>query len=65
MDIPFIEEEKDYQKINKLSKYKICCINKDLCITLIPILCILLIISILTFINIYAIYIEDGSLSIT
>jgi hypothetical protein len=39
-----------------------CCNNKNVCIMLSTSLCIVLLVSGLTLINIYALHIEDGSL---
>ena len=61
VDYQLIDEEKNNTPI-QTNRYKVCCINKNVFAILITILCIVFLISTLTFINIYAIQGKDGSL---
>ena len=61
IDDTLLDEESVQIRIKK-NRYNDCCINKNVFAILITILCIVFLISTLTFINIYAIQDEDGSL---
>ena len=65
IDEPFLEgawekDETNDRVITRRKRYN-CCNNKDVCIILSSVLCIVLLISGLTCLNIYAIQTEDGS----
>ena len=62
IDDTLLDEENNVQVTIEKARYNKCCINKNVFAIICTILCIVLIISGLTCINIYAIYREDGSL---
>ncbi len=59
---PFISQDKTQETVIKPKQYSVCCINKNVCMVLSTILCICLTIGSLTFLNIYYLHEEDGSL---
>ncbi len=59
---PLIDEGNLDNTVIEKKRYNNCCNNKNVCVILSTILCIVILIVGLTFINIYAIRIEDGSL---
>ncbi len=56
-----LDEESVQVRIRK-NRYNDCCINKNVCACLSTVVCIVFLIGGITYMNIYAMYIEDGSL---
>jgi len=56
-----INDEENVQLRIQKNRYNDCCINKNVCVSLSIILCIILLIGGITCITIYAQYNEDGS----
>ena len=61
-DEPSISQNEGQEIINRKKRYRVCCINRNVCMVLIMVLCITSTVGILAFLSIYSIREEDGSL---
>ncbi len=62
MNDSLLDEENGVQATIQKNRYNNCCINRNVCMCLCTILCIVILITGITCMNVYAIYMEDGSL---
>ena len=60
IDDTLLDEESVQIRIKK-NRYNDCCINKNVCVSLSIVVCIILLIAGLTFINVYSLHVDDGS----
>ena len=60
IDDTLLDEESVQIRIKK-NRYNDCCINKNVCVSLSIVVCIILLIAALTFINVYSLHVDDGS----
>lgn len=60
IDDTLLDEESVQIRIKK-NRYNDCCINKNVCVSLSIVVCIILLIAGLTFINVYSLPVDDGS----
>ena len=60
IDDTLLDEESVQLRIKK-NRYNDCCINKNVCVSLSIVVCIILLIAGLTFINVYSLPVDDGS----